>query len=299
MGIGAGVFAGTMSVFAASKQMEAIPNSLNLTYRHQKFPVVAIKSISPDTKIISFGLGQGQEFHMDAAQTLQASVFCFDTKMRISRHYTPITINGTKEKFDVMVKKYEGGFMTPRLTSLEVGQGFEWSLVPPSFVYKRGMYDNMYMIAGGVGITPMLQLIRTVLADPQDTTNMKLLFCNKTEADILLKSELDQLQLDSPGRFKVTYALDRPPAGWTGEVGHTSGGMIMRALTPEPKEGDRMLVCGPDKMLQSVSGNPAQVMYFWSGKNRTQPTFQGVNNLGPVLGILGDLGWNTDNCWRF
>ena len=35
------------------------------------------------------------------------------------------------------------------------------------------------LIAGGTGITPMLQIIRSVFKDPQDTTKVFLLFANQ------------------------------------------------------------------------------------------------------------------------
>ena len=52
------------------------------------------------------------------------------------------------------------------------------------------------MIAGGTGITPMLQVIRAILKNPRDTTKLYLIFANQTEEDILLRQELESLQSD-------------------------------------------------------------------------------------------------------
>lgn len=46
---------------------------------------------------------------------------------------------------------------------------------PPETVTVR----NVGMIAGGTGITPMLQLVREVFKDPEDKTNLFLLFANQ------------------------------------------------------------------------------------------------------------------------
>jgi len=49
------------------------------------------------------------------------------------------------------------------------------------------------MIAGGTGITPMLQVLHEVLDNPADTTQVSLVFANVTEEDIMLRKELDGL----------------------------------------------------------------------------------------------------------
>ena len=37
------------------------------------------------------------------------------------------------------------------------------------------------MIAGGTGITPMLQVIREILSNPEDKTEISLIFANQSE----------------------------------------------------------------------------------------------------------------------
>lgn len=66
---------------------------------------------------------------------------------------------------------------------------------------------------GGTGITPMLQLVREVVQDESDPTQMALLFANQTPGDILLRDELDSLARDNPHRFKLWYTVDRPEEG--------------------------------------------------------------------------------------
>ena len=75
------------------------------------------------------------------------------------------------------------------------------------------------MIAGGTGVTPMLQIIRDVCKDATDQvtdvtkfkkhiiikTNLWLLFANQTEDDILCRTELEHFAKDS--RVSVNYTL--------------------------------------------------------------------------------------------
>ena len=59
------------------------------------------------------------------------------------------------------------------------------------------------MIAGGTGITPMYQVIRAVLKQADDETQLALLYANQSPDDILLFEELQSLAEDS--RLKVWY----------------------------------------------------------------------------------------------
>lgn len=56
----------------------------------------------------------------------------------------------------------------------------------------------------------MLQIIKAVLKDSEDTTRISLLFANQTEEDILVRSELELLAKQYRN-FSLWYTLDRPP----------------------------------------------------------------------------------------
>ena len=99
------------------------------------------------------------------------------------------------------------------------------------------------MIAGGTGITPMLQIIRAALKNPQDPTRLSLIYANVNYEDILLKKELDELADKYPSRFKVFYVLNNPPTGWTGGVGFVSKEQVATHL-PATHDNIKILLCG-------------------------------------------------------
>ena len=104
------------------------------------------------------------------------------------------------------------------------------------------------MIAGGTGITPMLQIINAVLKDPKDETVLYLLFANQTESDILVRDILESKQKEHPNRFKLWYTLDRPAEGWKYSTGFINAEMIHEHLPP-PGEDTLILMCGPPPMI--------------------------------------------------
>ena len=100
------------------------------------------------------------------------------------------------------------------------------------------------MIAGGTGISPMIQVIRAILKNPSDRTTITLIYANVNQEDILLKYELEEL-LDIHGpRFKLFYVLNNPPPDWKGGVGFVTKEIINKHL-PNPGETDsKLLICG-------------------------------------------------------
>lgn len=80
---------------------------------------------------------------------------------------------------------------------------------PPVIIHTK----RVGLIAGGVGITPILQLVRHITKDPTDQTECALLFANQTEDDILVRNELEEVVAKYPDRFKLWYTLDRPGEG--------------------------------------------------------------------------------------
>ncbi|NXE04571.1 NB5R3 reductase, partial [Lophotis ruficrista] len=114
-------------------------------------------------------------------------------------------------------------------------------------VTKKVKYVGM--IAGGTGITPMLQIIRAIIKDKDDPTICQLLFANQTEKDILLRSELEEIQVQNPTRFKCWYTLDRAPENWDYSQGFVNQDMIRDHLPP-PQNDVLILMCGPPPMIQ-------------------------------------------------
>jgi cytochrome-b5 reductase len=81
------------------------------------------------------------------------------------------------------------------------------------FAYQPNTWAAVGMLAGGTGVTPMVQLVRAILSDPRDRTEVRLILANKTRGDIMLKEELDALAAAHP-QFSVVYTLDSPDEGW-------------------------------------------------------------------------------------
>ncbi|RIB20264.1 hypothetical protein C2G38_2081224 [Gigaspora rosea] len=99
-----------------------------------------------------------------------------------------------------------------------------------------GCWDELYMIAGGTGITPMLQLIKYHLEQSMKQKNdndkyvsykrMHLIFGNCNIEDVINGELLEDIALSSRGQLTVTYCLSEPPPDWGGLRGRINKQII-------------------------------------------------------------------------
>ena len=110
--------------------------------------------------------------------------------------------------------------------------------------------DMHVLIAGGVGITPMMSMIRT-LADQGDTRPLILLYGSKDWESITFREELEALRARLG--LTIVHVLENPPDGWTGERGFITAEVFKRHLPP-PYADHEYFICGPDVMTDAMEG---------------------------------------------
>ncbi|GAA6003716.1 uncharacterized protein JCM10292_000700 [Rhodotorula paludigena] len=182
----------------------------------------------------------------------------------VQRAYTPVSREGAKGFLDLLVKIYfrtpaypEGGRMTLGFEELQVGDTVDFKGPLGSFEWLgqgtckwRGVerkVKHLGIICGGSGITPILQVLRGVLHDPLDTTTqVHVLNANRTESDILLRSELDALAaLAGPDRMRMHLVLSQPPGDWPANACGRIGREHIEKCMPPASEDALVLMCAP------------------------------------------------------
>ena len=103
-------------------------------------------------------------------------------------------------------------------------------------------------IAGGVGITPIMSMIRTI-ADRGDLRPVILFYANDTWEDVVFRDQIEALR--GKLSMRLVHVLGRPPDGWPGETGRVTREILLRHLPPG-FERFQFFVCGPMPMLEAV-----------------------------------------------
>ena len=111
------------------------------------------------------------------------------------------------------------------------------------------------LIAGGSGITPLLSFLDAVYrAKDPNIECCRLLYSNKTEADILCREQLDAINADeSAPNFTVAHTLTRVDADVPGMLrGRVNIEMIRSLNFPEPSEETLIFSCGPSAQTKAI-----------------------------------------------
>ncbi|GAA6009190.1 hypothetical protein JCM10207_004300 [Rhodosporidiobolus poonsookiae] len=215
----------------------------------QKFKLVEKIVLSPNTAIYRFELPKNHILGLPIGQHVSVSA-TIEGKL-IQRSYTPTSSDDDVGFFDLLIKSYPTGNISKHFGQLKVGDYVDVKGPKGQMRYAPGFAKDIGMIAGGTGITPMLQIIRAALKNPKDRTQLSLIYANVNPEDILLKTELDELASKHADRFKVYYVLNNPPAGWTGGSGFVTLDMVKEHLAPHSHDA-KMLLCGPPPMMTAM-----------------------------------------------
>ncbi|KAJ6379809.1 hypothetical protein OIU76_016459 [Salix suchowensis] len=138
----------------------------------------------------------------------------------VIKPYTPTTLDSDVGKFELVIKMYPQGRMSHHFRELQVGDYLAVKGPKGRFRYQPGQVRVFGMIAGGSGITPMFQVARAILENPNDKTKVHLIYANVSYEDILLrchlfgaitshKEELETLAERYSSHFNVYYVLNQ------------------------------------------------------------------------------------------
>lgn len=105
------------------------------------------------------------------------------------------------------------------------------------------------LIAGGVGIAPILGILRQLHSD-RDPRPSLLVYGNRVEEQIVCREELDRLT--GAHATQTVYALYQPPPGWNGHHGMCDADLIRKVVARPEMRKWLFVLCGPPIMMEVV-----------------------------------------------
>jgi len=114
------------------------------------------------------------------------------------------------------------------------------------FTTDREEGPGFVFIVGGIGITPIMSMLRT-FADREDVRPIILIYGNKSWEGVTFREEIEELK--EKLNLKVVHVLEEPPENWSGGTGFITTELLEEHL-PEEKLRYRYFICGPEKMME-------------------------------------------------
>lgn len=220
----------------------------------RRLRVLAVVQETPSVKTFVVEAADGLDLHYRAGQHLTLLV---DVGGRVERRcysFSSAPAAGSGAAFTV--KRVEGGVVSNYLHDrVEAGQILKaadssgsFTLAPEPGVAKDAA-RTVAMVAGGVGITPLVSMIEELLLE-EPHSGVHLLYGSRCEAEILFRRRLDGLASRFPSRLRVTYAVDQAGSDWPGVVGALDGASVVRLLGSDVADG--YYLCGPEAMMDGA-----------------------------------------------
>jgi predicted ferric reductase len=165
-------------------------------------------------------------------------------------HPFSISSSASNPKLIAFTIKQLGDF-TSTIKDMQPGQQVYLDGPFGAFSIDRQPHAKGYVfIAGGIGITPMMSMLRT-LKERGDQRPLVLIYANNRWGDVTFREEIEKIQEEL--NLKVVHVLADPPDDWQGERGFVTKDILEKYL-PKERQKDiyEIFICGPPPMMDIV-----------------------------------------------
>jgi len=215
-----------------------------------KLKLDRIQAETPSVKTFRFAnpAGGALPFTFLPGQFLTLSA-AIDGK-NVSRAYTIASSPTVTMYCEHTIKREEQGVFSRFLHDrLKRGNLIDARGANGGFVFTGAEASSIVLIGGGVGVTPMMSVIRYLAATAWQG-NITLFFACKTPADFIFGRELEELQAKTPTLHVFVTVDQSKGSNWTGLQGYLTKDVI-EARAPGIGSS-RIHLCGPVPFMEAI-----------------------------------------------
>ena len=166
---------------------------------------------------------------------------------RVNRPYT-ISSSPTKSDYcEITVKREDTGHVSRHLhDTLREGDTLNISAPTGRFIFDGTEARSIVLIAGGVGITPLMAIAR-YLTDRNWSGDIYFAYAARTPDDIIFRKELDELKTRFPNLHLHVTLSRAEDTDWTGHKGRVTAEFLTKCIPELPSR--LVYICGPNAMM--------------------------------------------------
>ncbi|MCK6476712.1 MAG: 2Fe-2S iron-sulfur cluster-binding protein [Phycisphaerales bacterium] len=166
------------------------------------------------------------------------------------RSYTIASSAAQRDYVEITIKREELGVVSRYLHDRVVpGELLQIAAPQGRFTFSGTEADSIVLIGAGVGITPLMCIVRT-LTDRGWNKDIFLLFACRTSGDFVFREELEHLQRRHPNLHVVATMTRAEGTVWMGPKGRLTKELIAQSVPDISTR--RVHICGPAPMMDAT-----------------------------------------------
>jgi ferredoxin-NADP reductase len=116
--------------------------------------------------------------------------------------------------------------------------------------YTREMGDSLFLIAGGIGITPLVSMVRTV-RDSHPDVKATLVYSARSPSELVFREELENITREHDNISCFLTVTGQDTGSWPGHRGRIDQELLMETGA---KREDLFFLSGPAPMAEAMKG---------------------------------------------
>jgi len=215
---------------------------------HGALSVVGIFDETPDVKTFRLGLAGQRELPFTFLPGQFLTLKAQPGEKVIRRSYTIASSPDQSHYCEVTVKREPQGVMSRYLCDqVTTGDTLEVKAPSGKFTFTGEESDSVVLIAGGVGVTPLMSVLRW-LCGTGWPGEIHLVYSCRSEKGIIFHEELLRLQ-KRHSNLHLDLTLTSADSSWAGLRGRIDANLLAKIPDLSRK---RIHICGPPAFLASV-----------------------------------------------
>ncbi|MES2732570.1 MAG: ferredoxin--NADP reductase [Bacteroidota bacterium] len=175
----------------------------------------------------------------------------------VRRSYSMCSSPHADKTLAVSVKRVSNGKVSNFLND-KLKSGDTLEIMEPMGNFSPNLNPNsqrhLVLFGAGSGITPLISIIKSVLAT-ETRSQVSLIYGNRDTQSIIFRTQLEALQAQYGGRFQVIHVLSQPEDSWNGHQGRLNQTLILKLLEHLPnveKADTEFYMCGPEGLMEEA-----------------------------------------------
>jgi len=205
----------------------------------------------------------------------------------IRRSYTIASSPTRRDYCEVTIKREEKGTVSSFLHHVHEGDTLQVTGPSGIFTFIGEGANSIVLISGGVGITPMMSVLR-FLTDRSWAGDIFFVHGCKSDQDVIYQQELEYLQRRYPNLHLTIAANEVASAGWTHSRGSITQELLAQAVPHIQTR--RIHLCGPPGMMAAMKSTLAEMgvpadqikSEVFIGRERPVGAADGASGLSPA-----------------